>query len=162
MPELPSNPSYSKFSILVAAAADIAIDLLLPTVVYFLLSPTRLSAIVAPHHRRLFRGSESRCGSSCQRKMQPCTADKLLQDFPARRRHRSPGNYCHVGRTCRRLFRYGSYCRWLSSSCARQGHATHTQPSQVGWLRVTRSAGTCRYHHSHVHQQFTTPAPHPS
>ena len=46
MPKSSSNPASSKFSILVAAAADIAIDLLLPTVVYFLLSPTHLSAIV--------------------------------------------------------------------------------------------------------------------
>ena len=46
MSEPLSNPAYSKFSILAAAAADIAVDLLLPTVVYFLLSPTHLSAIV--------------------------------------------------------------------------------------------------------------------
>jgi len=46
MSEPLSNPAYSKFRILVAAAADIAVDLLLPTVVYFLLSPTHLSAIV--------------------------------------------------------------------------------------------------------------------
>jgi hypothetical protein len=46
MPESASKPEYSKVRILAAAAIDIAIDLLMPTVVYFLLSPTHLSAVV--------------------------------------------------------------------------------------------------------------------
>jgi len=46
MAESASKPAYSKVRIVAAAAIDITVDLLLPTVVYFLLSPTRLSAIV--------------------------------------------------------------------------------------------------------------------
>lgn len=46
MPESVSKPVYFRARVLAAAAVDIAIDLLLPTAVYFLLSPTRLSAVV--------------------------------------------------------------------------------------------------------------------
>jgi hypothetical protein len=46
MPESASKPEYSKVRIFAAATIDIAIDLLLPTVVYLLLSPTHLSAVV--------------------------------------------------------------------------------------------------------------------
>src|SRR6201995_6027690 len=41
-----SQSTPAKVRILAGAAIDIAIDLLLPTVIYVLLSPTRLSAIV--------------------------------------------------------------------------------------------------------------------
>jgi len=46
MPESVSKSTPAKVRILAGAAIDIAIDLLLPTVIYVLLSPTRLSAIV--------------------------------------------------------------------------------------------------------------------
>jgi hypothetical protein len=46
MSESASKPEYLKVRIFAAAAIDIAIDLLLPTVVYFLLSPTYLPAVV--------------------------------------------------------------------------------------------------------------------
>jgi hypothetical protein len=46
MSETASKPAYSKVRTLAAAAIDIAIDLLLPTVIYVLLSPSRLSAVV--------------------------------------------------------------------------------------------------------------------
>jgi hypothetical protein len=46
MPETASKLVYPKVRIVAAAAIDIAIDLLLPTVVYVLLSPTHLSAVV--------------------------------------------------------------------------------------------------------------------
>jgi hypothetical protein len=46
MSESASKPVYSKFRIVTAAAINIAIDLLVPTGVYFLLSPTHLPAIV--------------------------------------------------------------------------------------------------------------------
>jgi hypothetical protein len=46
MSESLSKPASSKARIFAGAIIDMAIDLLLPTVVYFLLSPTRLSAVV--------------------------------------------------------------------------------------------------------------------
>ena len=46
MPESALKPQFSKVRIFATAAVDIAIDLLMPTVVYFLLSPTHLSAVV--------------------------------------------------------------------------------------------------------------------
>jgi hypothetical protein len=46
MPEPASKSAYSKARILATAGADAAIDLLLPTVIYFLLAPTHLSAVV--------------------------------------------------------------------------------------------------------------------
>jgi hypothetical protein len=46
MPESSLKLASSKARILAGTAVDIAIDLLLPTVVYVLLSPTRLSAVV--------------------------------------------------------------------------------------------------------------------
>lgn len=41
-----SKPSFSKARVLIRTGADAAIDLLLPTAIYFLLAPTHLSAIV--------------------------------------------------------------------------------------------------------------------
>ncbi len=40
------KPSFSKVRVLAGTVADTAIDLLLPTAIYFLLAPTHRSAIV--------------------------------------------------------------------------------------------------------------------
>lgn len=46
MTEPASRPPFSKVRVLASAFIDIAIDLVLPTVIYFLLAPTHLPAIV--------------------------------------------------------------------------------------------------------------------